>query len=573
MNLNAFSSFSSPDVYCNTIAVLAPAAPYSITYGIRTVSCLAPALHNNDVSAVSPATNAGGWIGHIKSKGIYVAQSLRSSICSNHIQNFERDLECEGFMNPSYIISNQFQQGKYGFVLRGTQANVGYQTLPPYGHPGCTVSKGLENFNNWLDFKGTSVTGNYHTLNDGAANAGVNNSIFFTRYSPHLFCPWANNPNFAQPHILIAQKSVQFRTYVQGALCLNVQGCNAPNRCNVLISTSGHREEYYEEVPEPLDSTDIESEEYEQYVAGIDTDWVHYIITDTLLYNLDTLETVSEAEVEYSALRHFFSRQQLYMAVMSDSNFVYLDSALLAGFMDTMQYNDIGKIYAAETLLHHFMTDSTVNDTIWQIAQSIYDSTAIGHTVGSILLDNVSSTLNSISGNIQPSLNSKTVLGVYKELLADDSAVLDSAMSAMLFEVAIQCPWIGGKAVYHARNILEQFDTTYIDYADWCENNDSLELRFEERNISTKKKPTDEEIVIYPNPTDGIINIKYAGISGDSWFVIYDIVGKEIERIWLNGERGLKQYQTSKLSNGLYLYKVKSITGKNNLGGKLTIAK
>ena len=121
--------------------------------------------------------------------------------------------------------------------------------------------------------------------------------------------------------------------------------------------------------------------------------------------------------------------------------------------------------------------------------------------------------------------------------------------------IAIQCPFAGGNAVYRARVVYESINPK-IQYDDDASclalgiyrMSDSYATS--ENNIST--------LLLLPNPAkdEVIINyfvpLKYNSFS----LVIYDLSGKEITQEKLNAEVTSYRMNISNLSSGFYLVKL-----------------
>jgi len=88
----------------------------------------------------------------------------------------------------------------------------------------------------------------------------------------------------------------------------------------------------------------------------------------------------------------------------------------------------------------------------------------------------------------------------------------------------------------------------YVDYYDLasCQNSDTLNVDLPE--------PSNSDIMVFPNPTDGIINLSK------------DIVITDIEVLNLKGQIIIKSEQNNRvnlnnLPNGLYLVKINTLNG------------
>ena len=82
-----------------------------------------------------------------------------------------------------------------------------------------------------------------------------------------------------------------------------------------------------------------------------------------------------------------------------------------------------------------------------------------------------------------------------------------------------------------------------------------------------------DEFSIYPNPADDLINIEYNfSTEGSRTFLIFDMLGREMQRMVLNSNSNLAKIKTNHLVPGLYTFSIIS-TGQKSYGGKITIAR
>ena len=92
--------------------------------------------------------------------------------------------------------------------------------------------------------------------------------------------------------------------------------------------------------------------------------------------------------------------------------------------------------------------------------------------------------------------------------------------------------------------------------------------RFEEEDIIPTYKNIESHILIYPNPSTGIITINLNG-KKNVQIAFYDIVGKLIFATTLNENTSIS---LKDISEGIYTAKIKTETG-NELVQKLVIVK
>ena len=67
--------------------------------------------------------------------------------------------------------------------------------------------------------------------------------------------------------------------------------------------------------------------------------------------------------------------------------------------------------------------------------------------------------------------------------------------------------------------------------------------------IAINKNPSH----IFPNPTDGILNVEYINLGGSAAINIYDLKGTRLKSFKAQKEFGFNTYDLSDLSKGVYL--------------------
>jgi hypothetical protein len=139
-------------------------------------------------------------------------------------------------------------------------------------------------------------------------------------------------------------------------------------------------------------------------------------------------------------------------------------------------------------------------------------------------------------------------------------------------ELANKCPYQEGSAVYKARTLNAIFNPTQIyDDIKTCNNigvyktnnNANTKGLFGAENDYLKNlKPnynnvvlSSNEIKVYPNPTDNILNISY-NIVDNASLVIQDLLGRKIIEINLSSKSNHAIIDVSKLTIGVYIYQL-----------------
>ncbi|MBK9730653.1 MAG: T9SS type A sorting domain-containing protein [Chitinophagaceae bacterium] len=132
--------------------------------------------------------------------------------------------------------------------------------------------------------------------------------------------------------------------------------------------------------------------------------------------------------------------------------------------------------------------------------------------------------------------------------IAIEDFTLGSTEIDDLLEIASQCPFTGGPAVYEARELLFlSGDATTFDDAELCDTSSSPKYSNE----------TDLHFSLYPNPAATFINIMCPEtFQVNTFIIIEDLSGRRLKREQLTAELNVKQISIENLSAGLYLVKI-----------------
>jgi len=145
-----------------------------------------------------------------------------------------------------------------------------------------------------------------------------------------------------------------------------------------------------------------------------------------------------------------------------------------------------------------------------------------------------------------------------------------------LHSIAEECPYEFGPAVYMARAMLSQNDTTPYSYYNTCEASpDTGSGKWdgitepEENNITE----TEEQItiLIYPNPNKEEFYVSINGAEKTSILLeMWNTIGQRVKQLQLNS--GINTINTNELLPGIYHYAV-YVDGNRKHAGKQVIVK
>ncbi len=127
---------------------------------------------------------------------------------------------------------------------------------------------------------------------------------------------------------------------------------------------------------------------------------------------------------------------------------------------------------------------------------------------------------------------------------------MNSSEQAWLMNVTVLCPAEGGRVVHKARELYHQFinDTIFFD-------DDSLcilpPLRL--ASINSDEARLNNQISIFPNPTESILHLNYNFVSeGSHNYKIFDITGRLQMQRDISSIKGIETINLSSLQQGSY---------------------
>ncbi len=160
--------------------------------------------------------------------------------------------------------------------------------------------------------------------------------------------------------------------------------------------------------------------------------------------------------------------------------------------------------------------------------------------------------------------NQKTVNEIYLATIGKDVDIFSTTQAGALFDIANQCPMIGGNAVFKARSLYWLIDDNY-DFDDplLCLSYGIIVKSLTERQANT--------ISVIPNPArDEASLVMPQELKDPGTLIIYDALGAEVLRSSIPAETMRFAFSTAALSPALYHYMVLTVEGVIGYG-KLTI--
>ncbi|HRI34475.1 MAG TPA: hypothetical protein PLD02_12040, partial [Saprospiraceae bacterium] len=222
---------------------------------------------------------------------------------------------------------------------------------------------------------------------------------------------------------------------------------------------------------------------------------------------------------------NFNLKSTLYAALSMDE--ALRSNGVLDNFYDTVQGKPIAIFYTVDKLI------AALNDT------------SLGNSQReSIRLEAITEN-NRISSTDIVIENRAAVNDIFLNTGALNDYAFTSPQISELQEIADQCPYIGGKAVFKARGLLRiASDQWYWDDREICE----LTLKAATPNIETQ-----DQFDLHPNPTSSIVKLKYSLMNEGNYLIILtDILGNKLQLIPVKNNVGEIEIDLSLYATGMY---------------------
>ncbi len=200
---------------------------------------------------------------------------------------------------------------------------------------------------------------------------------------------------------------------------------------------------------------------------------------------------------------------------------------ILDNFYDTVQENPIAIFYTVDKLI------AALNDT------TLSDSQRESFRLEAITEN------NSISSTDIFVENRVSVNDIFLSTVALHNYSFTSPQISELEEIADQCPYVGGEAVFKARGLLRiATDQWYWDDREICE----LTLKAATTNIESQ-----DQFDLHPNPTSSIVKLKYSLMNEGNYLIILtDILGNKLQQIPVKNNVGEIEIDLSLYASGMY---------------------
>jgi hypothetical protein len=197
--------------------------------------------------------------------------------------------------------------------------------------------------------------------------------------------------------------------------------------------------------------------------------------------------------------------------------------------------------------------------------QNQSDNIGLIDSLNTLAAINDTTSFTQLNNQLQPQNNieeyRKVVNGIYAASWLSGRYELTQDEIDILTPIATDNPLWGGDGVYSARVLLKLNHSNQED-----EENPLYKTA---KNIAENNS----KVLVYPNPGNGSINIKFAlDHTATATFAIFDVNGQLIKSVPLSGITGTVNVDMSAQANGIYLYRL-VVNNARVDAGKLVIIK
>ena len=173
-----------------------------------------------------------------------------------------------------------------------------------------------------------------------------------------------------------------------------------------------------------------------------------------------------------------------------------------------------------------------------------------------------------VASNTLVEQNEKSINDIFFSTLAKHNFAFTELQKAAITDIAHQCPYTGGEAVYRAR-VLHTTLTGLIDF------DDSTSCAIQGINWRHSNPPKVEKSItvsVIPNPTNGNAAFVFSiSIESNCDIEIFNSLGQKISTFSVPKNTDIWKFDTDAFAKGLYYFKVNGLN--KALSGKFIVEK
>lgn len=258
--------------------------------------------------------------------------------------------------------------------------------------------------------------------------------------------------------------------------------------------------------------------------------------------NIATKESESENVID--VVIDWNEKKELVDRLTVDTSLLE-SSETLQTFYDTIQQNNIAEFSKVDSLI-----SGAKDDTLSEAS----------------LLEQAAEKNSLLISAQQFEENLKLINGIIIAQLQQQTDSLSETDKSVIEDIASQCPFTGGYAVYQARAIREVYaGSTFYDEEQLCFSNQKKSEESESLNIGVQ---------VYPNPASDDVFILLSGVIQEKEVVnVMDIYGALRWQYYLHADENLVQCKLNDLPSGIYCVAYSLSDGSKVCSSTFTIAK
>ncbi|MEZ5045907.1 MAG: T9SS type A sorting domain-containing protein [Chitinophagaceae bacterium] len=254
---------------------------------------------------------------------------------------------------------------------------------------------------------------------------------------------------------------------------------------------------------------------------------------------------------EYNEVAEWMDERELYQQLSEDENLMN-NNALLEQFYDDMQNDPARQLVETDQELMAIFADMISNGMTPLEYQNA--------------LNQAQASNNAIISTAQYETNERAINDLYIAYLRDGFEAFTEQEAQLIQNLAMQCPYIGGIAVYKARSLYALYNPM-LAYEDMDICNAAGVYKgakglFDDENAMLDtlgqgniNKFIDDLFKIYPNPASTSVTVEYSLQSEASILQLFDLTGRIVKEITLPKGTSKTEFRVTDLVTGVYTYK------------------
>lgn len=458
--------------------------------------------------------------------GSYLNKNYIHGLTDNSLLNPEREDIAGIRLNKSQnhtLNCNSIAKTRFGILAVGDCSTT----------PTATNGNHLYNHVMGWTFRHLGVDGTFGDVGDNATNN--NNTFGGTGYASKVF-RFCINPIMSNPEKIYTDTTSTLKESESSSYC----------------DVTGFSDCSYSVKPNGIGATTFNCPSIITPILNAVSDPNYMELEEALMIANDT-----RIYTEFNEMTRWMDQKKLFDILTNDV--VLRNSHVqLLNFYNDMLNNSIAEIKDAEIKLNDLLTAYTTNNSalINQRLQWAQNAN------------------NGINNEELQNQNEQLINEIYLGLF-DGFENLSEGTIAIVNELANKCPYQEGSAVYKARTLNALFNPTLlyddikicnsVGYYRTSNSNNQANTKglFGKENDFLKTvKPNNNssvintnEIKVYPNPANTILNIQY-NIDKEASFTILDMLGRKIIETNLSDKSNYATIDVSKLTTGIYIYQL-----------------